>query len=313
MYTSEVEINEFIEEYGRSHVIIETTVKAVLKRAVEYERAFQKPFYNFSKSEIFDMFKSTHNISVRGLMNGNLILKYAARWFLNKQKKDLQNEYENITKDDLKQCIDINTTDKMFVTREQINSIQDELLNDTDKAIIEVLFLGITGRWNWEATYLTPGQVNPKDMCIYFRTGKVVPIDKRALYILQDAFEETELISYGELGTVSQVSGNGIYKIRCNTLNPNDNARDEDDARRRARWMQRRLDYVADYVDVPMTPKSLSACGFWHYSHVEMKEMGIEDFREYLSTEEGRNLAWRYGFKSKTYVNMLMAKYEHLL
>ena len=313
MYTSEVEINEFIEEYGRSHVIIETTVKAVLKRAQEYEQIFQKPFYDFSKAEIFDMFKSTHNISVRSLMNGNLILKYAARWILNKQKKAIDNEYEHITKDELQQCIDMQTTGKMFVTREQVSAIQDELLNDTDMAIIEVLFLGITGRWNWEATYLTPDQVSERDMCIYFRTGKMVPIDRRAYYILRRAFEETELISYGETATVSQVSGNGIYKIRCNTLNPNDNSKDEDDARRRARWMQRRLDYVAEYVDVPMTPKSLSACGFWHYSHVEMEEMGVENFKEYLGTERGRALAARYGFNSKTYVNTLMSKYEHLL
>jgi hypothetical protein len=313
MYTSEVKINGFIEEYGRSHVIIDTTVRAVLRKAVEYEQVYHKPFYEFDKAEIIAMFTSTRNKSVRSLLNGNLILKYASRWFLDQRNKPIDNPYDEITKDELKQCIDISTTDKMFVTRDQVNMIQGELLNDTDKAIIEVLFLGMTGRWNWEATYLTPDQVSYSDMCIYFRTGKIVPIDERAYHILQSAFKESELISYNNIASVSQVIGEGIYKIRCNTLNPNDNAKDDDDARRRARWMQRRLDLVAEYVGVPMTPKSLSACGFWHYSHVDMQEMGIENFKEYLSTEKGRALAARYGFKSKTYINTLLSKYEHLL
>ena len=45
MYTNEQEIEDFLQEYGRSKVIIETTTRAILNRAVEFEYKFNKPFY----------------------------------------------------------------------------------------------------------------------------------------------------------------------------------------------------------------------------------------------------------------------------
>ena len=47
MYTIERQIEEFINEYKRSSVIAETTVRAVLKRAQEYGAKYEKYFYNF--------------------------------------------------------------------------------------------------------------------------------------------------------------------------------------------------------------------------------------------------------------------------
>ena len=45
MRTTEQKIQEFIQEYKRSRVIIETSVKAVLKRALEFEEIYDKVFY----------------------------------------------------------------------------------------------------------------------------------------------------------------------------------------------------------------------------------------------------------------------------
>jgi hypothetical protein len=47
VYTSEVEIEDFLQEYQRSRVIIMTTTRATLNRAVEFEHKFNKPFYDF--------------------------------------------------------------------------------------------------------------------------------------------------------------------------------------------------------------------------------------------------------------------------
>ena len=84
MYTTEMEVESFLNEYSRSRVIIEATVRASLNRALGFEKKFQKPFYNFTIDEILEMYKSTHAISDRSLQNTNLILKHAARWMIDK-------------------------------------------------------------------------------------------------------------------------------------------------------------------------------------------------------------------------------------
>ena len=40
MYTTEREVEKFLEEYRRSRVIIETTIRAILNRALEFEKKF---------------------------------------------------------------------------------------------------------------------------------------------------------------------------------------------------------------------------------------------------------------------------------
>lgn len=313
MYTSGADIEEFLREYRRSRVIIESSVKAVLNRALEYEQIFKKVFCQFTKEEIIKMYGEAHTRSVRSLSNWNLILKHASLWFLDKQHKPLDNQYNHITKEDLQKCIDIDIVDKMMISRSQLNMMQDELINKTDQAILELLFLGITGWWMRELTYLTPEQLSHSDMCIYFKTGKIVPLDERAYDMLQDAFEETELASYNATTRISKVQGNGVYKARFNSIHENSNPKDERDAERRARWLQRRIMIVSEYLDVPLTPKTLSASGLWHYSHIEMQRMGIEDFKVYIFTNEGRKLANRYGFDSDYYANILIDKYRKYL
>ena len=55
MYTSEKEIEDFLTEYKRSRVIIETTTRAALNRAIEFEDRFEKPFYQFTTDEALEM------------------------------------------------------------------------------------------------------------------------------------------------------------------------------------------------------------------------------------------------------------------
>ena len=101
MYTSEHEIEEFISEYARSRVVVTTTIKATLNRAVEFEHKFNKPFYQFNTDEALEMYKSIHAISVVSLQNNNLVLKHASRWFAYQYKKTVSDAYETMTKEQL--------------------------------------------------------------------------------------------------------------------------------------------------------------------------------------------------------------------
>ena len=76
MFTREQDIEEFLDEYRRSRVIIETTVRATLNKVLKFEDKFQKPFYEFSEEEVLKVFTSFHTISIISLQNSNLLLKH---------------------------------------------------------------------------------------------------------------------------------------------------------------------------------------------------------------------------------------------
>ena len=101
--TTERQVESFLEEYKRSRVIIEATVRASLYRALEFERKFQKPFYDFTVDEILEMYKSMHTISDRTLQNTNLTLKHATRWI---KGLDVKSSYEDVTKELILTCVD---------------------------------------------------------------------------------------------------------------------------------------------------------------------------------------------------------------
>lgn len=46
----------------------------------------------------------------------------------------------------LLQCLDTETLNQKFLTREQLDDIEDELYNYTDKALLELLWEGISGK-----------------------------------------------------------------------------------------------------------------------------------------------------------------------
>lgn len=303
---NETQINEFIEEYGRSRVIAETSVKAILKRAAGWEQSYDKAFYEFSKEEALEMFKSAHAISVVSLQNANLTLKHAARYFL---KMAGGSVYEEIGKYDLDECVDKSKRDGMILSREDLTNIQNDLLNATDKGILEMLFLGAGGNWLKELTFFSMDQISRSDGAVYFHTGKVIPITEEQYETIQAACEETELISFGDTMRVSKVQSEGFYKIRCNALSANSDPGNEQDAERRFRYIQRRLYLISQDLGVKLTSGGIQSGGLlWNLKNA-VAESGLT-FREYVKTEEARELAKRYDILSEFYSQILVDKFH---
>lgn len=158
MFIREQDIEEFLDEYRRSRVIIETTVRATLNKVIEFENKFQKPFYKFSEEDALKVFTAFHAISIVSLQNSNLLLKHASRWMIDKKKLNIKSAYEDITKDQLQTCVDVKKKNSLILTRDDLDEIQGELLNYTDKVILELLFLGAGAHWLKELTFF--------DMCL---------------------------------------------------------------------------------------------------------------------------------------------------
>lgn len=309
MYTSEKEIEDFLTELQRSRVIIQTTVRAALNRAIEFEERFEKPFYQFTTDEALEMYESAHAISVVSLQNTNLLLKNASRWFNYKNGMVAGSAYENLTKDLLNTVIDTNKQKSLILSREDIDDLQANLLNEIDKAILEMLFIGFGGKWLKELTFFEVSQVDTKDYVVYFKTGKTIPITKEIHDLLVKACEEDELISFGSTSRVSKVAGRWIYKVRFNALSDNSNWNDEQDAERRYRFVQRRLSLISQDLDVKLTSGGIQSSGLlWHLQQ-GVKETGLT-FREYVRTEQAGKLARRYDIFSEYYSQILLEKFE---
>ena len=309
MYTSEKEVDDFLREYKRSKVIIETTTRAVLNRAIEFETRFEKPFYKFTTEEALEMYESAHAVSVVSLQNMNLLLKNASRWFAYQHGKTLDNVYENITKDILATVIDVEKQKSMMLSREDVDDIKANLLNYTDKAIIEALFLGFGSLWLRELSFFTISQVDTSDYKIYFKTGKTIPIDKETYDLFKAACEEEELVSFGSTARVAKVVSHGIYKVRANALSSNPDWNDEGDMERRYRFVLRRLTLISKDLDVKISPTGLQSSGLlWHLQQ-GMKETGMT-FREFVKTEQACDLARRYDILTAFQSQVLVQKYE---
>ena len=309
MYTTDQEVESFLNEYKRSRVIIESTVRAVINRALEFENKFQKAFYNFTKEEALVMFKSAHAISNRSLQNANLVLRHFTRWIVDSKKIHVLGSYEMIEKSDLDTCVDENKKKELILNKEDLKEIQSELLNYTDKAILELLYIGVGGKWLKELTFLTMQQVSLQLGTIYFRNGKMIPIDADTYELIKNACAETELISFGDEARIARVTSKGIFKVRHNALSESDDEHDEVCLERRFRWVQRRLKLIGDNMGVRLTSGSIQSSGLLH-----MIKEGIEissmTFRDYVKTDECREFAKRFDITSELAPQILIEKFE---
>ena len=279
-----------------------------MNRALEFEKKFEKAFYEFTEDEVIEMYKVVDAISARSLQNINLILKHAARWMLDNQKKDIGNIYDKITKDIIQQCVNVKRKDNLVIDRDQLIDIQNNLLNYVDKAILFLLFEGVGGYKLKELMFMDWNQVSRQDLKIYFRSGKSINITPEQYELLHYAFNEDELISFGTTSRISKVKSSGLYKVRFNALSDNADITNEGDVERRYRFAQRRLILISKDLGITLTSGSVQESGFLHYIKEGMQNSGLE-FLEFIKTEECKVLARRYDLYTDLYVQIVKEKF----
>lgn len=285
----------FIKEYLKSKVVAKTSLYAVFRKTELFEEKLNKDVSQFTREEILDMFAQFRAKSVNSLLNYAIILKHYSRLMRG------ENEYESITKADVVDLID--KSGNILLSREELDDVEAQLLNWSDKAIVELLFNGIAGK-NMEDIYSVSEEcVQGNILCV---NGKEFPLTDRLRELLPKAFAEEEIMSYGNTMKIVEVNGKGrIYKER-----PNARGIDTEDSR--FRWVYRRIQLFRNYLDLPgLTMKNIQSSGLWYYLNLGMKETGL-DARSFLKTKDGEKLAKRYGF-SDYWVDNICAKYEQYL
>lgn len=292
----------FIKDYMRTRVVAQTSLYSLFRKVEPYEQDLNKDCSEFTEEEILKMYKEFAARSHSVLLNYNVILKAYCAW--KKHYHGLENDiaYENITIEMVRALISDDA--KKVLTREEITEIEDQLYNWSDKAIVELLFVGVAGK-NMEDMYSISEECVKGDLLIV--NGKEFPLTDRLKELLPNAFSEIEITSYGDTMKIIPVNGKGrIYKERANAKGI-----DTDDAK--FRYFYRRIQLFRNYLGIPgLTMKNITASGLWYCLSCGMKETKL-DLRSFLRTEAGEQIAVRYGFSKDYYVENVYAKCEQYL
>ena len=289
----------FIKDYLQSRVVARTSLYSLFRKIEPYEVELNKDCSEFTEEEILKTYKGFQARSKFTILNYNVILKAYCAWISYCYDKDNNNAYNKITTEMVAPLIPEDAN--RLLTREDILDIEDQLYNYVDKAIIELIFLGVAGK-NMEDIYAVSEECVSADKLVV--NGKHFPMTDRLRELLPIAFSETEIMSYGDTMRVVRVTGKGhIYKERSN-------ARGVDSADAKFRYFYRRIQIFRSYLDMPgLTMKNIAASGLWYYLNKGMEETGL-NLRGFLKTKSGEELAVRYGFSKDYYLENICAKYE---
>lgn len=293
--------SEFIKEYSRSRIISDTSLNSLLNRVAKIEKEKDKNIISFSEQEILEMYRSFNLTSVHTLQNYNNYLKAYCDFIIYKTN-DGNNNFTGINKDVLKTCVNEDMRKNKYISYEQLQNIEAELLNFTDAAILECLWHGISGKELTDLTHLERSQVDQDRMEIVFNDGRIIKIYPRLYDLLDSAFDEIEYMCYGEDINVKRVEGkNQLYKVRDNAYKDTDSVR--------FRWVYRKIIIIRDYVGLPnLSMKSLQGSGMLH--HIKEGMRGTDyNLREFLNTENGANIMEQYGFTNENRVHTVYDKF----
>ena len=294
---------EFIQDILSSRVIQKRTLYAIFMKTTPFEEKFDKDCCQFNREEAMEMFYDFKCKSIYTLLNNNTILKaYSAfaEYYHNIQTEKV---YESFTIEDLKPCVA--ESKNKLITREDLDDIKVQLLNAVDRCIVEALWEGISGISMRDITGLQEKQLDKTQKKLHFEDGRVLNLTDELYEDIVSAFKQVEYVCYGETLRVKKLVGYGrLYKERDNALGELDS---ED---RRFRWIYRKLQIFRDHVGMPwLTMKINQNSGFAHYLKLGMDKTGL-GIKEFLKTDQGKELMNRYGYQSQFAVDNVVHKYK---
>ena len=302
-YNKEVK-DAFIKDYMRSRVVAATSLSAIFNKTEPFENKLDKDCSQFNTEEILKMYKQFGAKSRNALENYNVYLKSYTAFRLYHKQISGENAYNEINKEMIKGCMDQDLQKQLYITRDQLDDIENELFNYTDKAIVEALWHGISGKSMNDLVSLERKMFSDDKRSLIFPDGRIINIDIKLSEYLDKAFSETEYLCYGNTIKVEKLVGyDTLYKERSNAhTNPSDD--------KFFRWVYRRVQNYRKQLDIPdLTMKNIQASGLLHKLKKGMEENNCS-MREFLYTEKGKELAMQYGYKPNHYVDVIVDKYN---
>ena len=201
---------DFNKYYMHARKIKLTSLNSLFKKISIYEIKNNSDCCYFSKEQILEMYAQFQSKSVNVLLNYNSILKAYCVWQSEFNDIAVTSAYAEITQNDLSPLIPTEAT--QLLTREDIDYIENNLLNWTDKAIVECLWEGVAGNSMKDLVSISENMLNINEKTLTFIDGKVVHITDRLIDLLSKAFAEREYTCYGKSNRVKKLFGvNCLY------------------------------------------------------------------------------------------------------
>ena len=294
---------EFIKDIMKSRVIQKTTLTAIFRKSEQFEEKFNKDCCQFNQEEAMEMFYGFKCKSIYTLLNNNTIMKMYSAFAEYYYNIEISKAYEQFTINDLKPCVA--ESKNKLITREDLDDIKNQLLNVVDQCIVEALWEGISGTAMSDITGLHEDQLDKKQKKLHFDDGRVLSLTDELYQDLIGAFKQVEYMCYGETLRIKPMVGYGrLYKERDNAIGELDS---ED---RRFRWIYRKIQKFREHVGMPwLTMKIIQNSGFAHYLKIGMDKTNLA-LKDFLKTDEGKELMNRYGYQSQYAVDNVVHKYK---
>lgn len=294
---------EFIKDIMRSRVIQKTTLTAIFRKSEQFEEKFNKDCCQFNQEEATEMFYGFKCKSIYTLLNNNTIMKMYSAFAEYYYNIKISKVYEQFTINDLKPCVA--ESKNKLITREDLDDIKNQLLNVVDKCIVEALWEGISGTAMSDITGLHENQLDKKQKKLHLEDGRILSLTDELYQDLIGAFKQVEYMCYGETLRIKPMVGYGrLYKERDNAMGELDS---ED---RRFRWIYRKIQKFREHVGMPwLTMKIIQNSGFAHYLKIGMDKTNLT-LKDFLKTNEGKELMNRYGYQSQYAVDNVVHKYK---
>lgn len=298
----DIDKDAFINHYMTTRAVSKTSLKSLFKKTELYEDTNNKDCSQFSQEEILSMYKNFEAKSADVLLNYNTILKAYSRWQKSNRYPNGSNAYECISQDMLVPLIPEKST--KLLTRSEIDEIENQLLNWTDRAIVECLWEGLSGDSMLDLVSITSDNLDTEHKLILLSGNRTFPLTDRLFDLLCYALDETEYQCYGECMRTKQLNGRGsLYKERDNV-----HALDSND--KYFRWVYRKIQIYRDYLDINrFTMKNISASGMCHYLKEGTLASGL-DLKAFLKTEAGSEIMTKYGYTKENRIDNILHKFR---
>lgn len=238
-------ITEITEE-GKCYDTIRA-LKNTLKYTAKYEERYNKDAAFFTFDEAIEMYKERKYINHYTYLHENKFLSDYTDYYISQTGEKSENVYKGISTSILRQCVYRDPYDNRYLTRDQMQEIVDQLINENEKAIVLLLWDGVQID---DILYLSEDQVD-YDQQIINVEGKIYHISEETCRVLPKAFRETTKQSYRSRA-IRNVTGAGeVYKRARN-------ARGEDSYAKRHDWLYHMMSIIREVMDIPyFTPEQI--------------------------------------------------------
>ena len=262
---------EFLRNYDNHQT--QNTIKYLLYKAFSIENILDKDLYNFNISELGKVIQNTDPLNITVAKTNMRFLTAYISWAIEKGlRNDNLNPLRGIDNEWLEQFV---SKKKLYFSEQEIRDIENKLVNYQDKAILRMLFEGISGDGVSEILNLTERDINDNTLKLNdnkFEPREVVVSDY-CLKLIKGALAEKEY----KLKNGSVQRGTKEYNLVSNdyVIRPIDRKVLDVNAPSDKHTIYRRIKFISDLSELPyLNVKNIERSGMIYYGKLLYEQEG---------------------------------------